>query len=127
MQDKPDREETIVDIKPFHVILIGSGILGSGLLLTASVSYKQAGKQLAAEGIDASLRRKVLPHAVKALAGSLLLTGLAAAGGFYALESFGLVNSEAPTSMSAFGTAWEMVGRPLPKQQQQQQQPGSRP
>jgi hypothetical protein len=64
----------------------------------------------------------LLPLQVKALTGSLLLTGLAAAGGFYALQSFGFVNSEAPTSMSAFGRAWEMVGRPLPPQQQQQQQ-----
>jgi hypothetical protein len=62
---------------------------------------------------------------VKALTGSLLLTGLAAAGGFYALQSFGFVNSEAPTSMSAFGRAWDMVGRPLPPQQQQQQQTAS--
>jgi hypothetical protein len=62
---------------------------------------------------------------VRALAGSLLLTGLAAAGGFYALQSFGFVNSEAPTSLSAFGRAWEMVGRPLPPQQQQQQTAGS--
>lgn len=62
---------------------------------------------------------------VKALSGSLLLTGLAAAGGFYVLESLGVVNSDAPTSTSAFQRAWTMVGRPLPdaedSQRQQQQ------
>ncbi|KAF8058943.1 WIN1 [Scenedesmus sp. PABB004] len=114
----PDDPERIIDVKPLHVLLLGAGVLGSGVLLTASLSYKQAGKQLAAEGIDASVRRRVLPHALKALAGSLLLTGLAAAGGFAVMEAAGLVQHEAPTSVSAFRRAWEMVGRPLPPREQ---------
>ncbi|KAF6254645.1 hypothetical protein COO60DRAFT_295863 [Scenedesmus sp. NREL 46B-D3] len=106
MPENQDYKEQIVDIKPFHVLLVGAGILGSGLILTASVSYKQAGKQLAAEGIDASIRRKVLPHAVKALTGSLLLTGLAAAGSFYALHSFGFV----PARRRPAGQRWQSLG-----------------
>eukprot|EP00879_Flechtneria_rotunda_P021812 GHRR01023001.1.p1 GENE.GHRR01023001.1~~GHRR01023001.1.p1 ORF type:complete len:136 (+),score=35.45 GHRR01023001.1:108-515(+) len=121
MPNPPDADRT-VSIKPYHVLLLGAGILGSGIFLTASLTYKQAGKQLVVEGIDASIRRRILPHAAKALTGSLVLTGVAATGGFYMLESLGFVSREAPTSISTLHTAMDML-RP-PSKHHHQQAPG---
>jgi hypothetical protein len=60
---------------------------------------------------------------VKALAGSLVLTGAAAAGGFCLLQSLGVVSSAAaPADPDTFRKAWEMLAGPVTQQQQQQQQ-----
>jgi len=53
--------------------------------------WRRDEQELLRAGIDPRLRARVLPHAVKALVGSLLLTCCAAAGGFYALKAAGLV------------------------------------
>jgi hypothetical protein len=65
---------------------------------------------------------------MKALGGSLLLTGAAAAGGFWVLEGLGLVDPDSPTSKTSLTTAMDMMLRPhalqqqLEKQQEQRQQ-----
>jgi hypothetical protein len=70
----------------------------------------------------------VPPWQVKALGGSLLLTGAAAAGGFWVLQGLGLVDPDSPTSKTSLATAWDMMLRPhalqqqLKQQQQQEQQ-----
>ena len=59
---------------------------------------------------------------VKALGGSLLLTGAAAAGCFYMMREMGLVNPDSPTSSKTLATAWDMMLRPQAVQQQAQQE-----
>ncbi|KAI8463615.1 MAG: hypothetical protein J3K34DRAFT_526853 [Monoraphidium minutum] len=81
-------------IRPLHVILFGAGSLTSGALVTATLAYKRAAKQLAADGIDPCVRRVILPHALRALVASLFATGCAAGAGFFALRSWGLVASD---------------------------------
>ncbi len=62
-----------------------------------------------------------LPKAqVRALVGSLALTGVAAAAAFHAMEAAGLVSGAAPTSGETFRTAWRMLAAPLPTRQQDQ-------
>jgi hypothetical protein len=55
---------------------------------------------------------------VKALGGSLLLTGAAAAGCFYVMQGMGLVNPDSPTSSRSLATAMDMMLRPQAVQQQ---------
>lgn len=62
------------------------------------------------------------PWQVKALGGSLLLTGAAAAGGFWVLSGLGLVDPDSPTSRASLTTAWDMMLRPHALQQQLKQQ-----
>lgn len=59
---------------------------------------------------------------VKALGGSLLLTGAAAAGCFYLMQGMGLVNPESPTSSRTLATAVDMMLRPQALQQQARQE-----
>jgi hypothetical protein len=55
---------------------------------------------------------------LKALAGSLLLTGLAAGGAFWLMEGAGVVQRDSPISSSALATAVDMVLRPAAISQQ---------
>jgi hypothetical protein len=59
---------------------------------------------------------------IKALCGSLLLTGAAAAGCFWLMQDLGLVNPDSPTSSRTLATAWDMMLRPQAVQQQAQQE-----
>lgn len=59
---------------------------------------------------------------VKALGGSLLLTGAAAAGCFWVMQEMGIVNPDSPTSSKTLATAWDMMLRPQAVQQQAQQE-----
>lgn len=61
------------------------------LLANEQRRWRKDAKELQAEGIDPRVRSRVLPHALKALIGSLFLTGCAAAGGFYVLQAAGMV------------------------------------
>jgi hypothetical protein len=58
---------------------------------------------------------------IKALGGSLLLTGGAAAGCFWLMQDLGLVNPDSPTSSRTLATAWDMMLRPQAVQQAQQE------
>lgn len=59
---------------------------------------------------------------VKALGGSLLLTGAAAAGCFWVMQDLGLVNPDSPTSSKSLATALDILLRPQAAQQQAQQE-----
>lgn len=59
---------------------------------------------------------------VKALGGSLLLTGAAAAGCFWVMQDLGLVNPDSPTSSKTLATAFDILLRPQAAQQQAQQE-----
>eukprot|EP00877_Chromochloris_zofingiensis_P014730 jgi/Chrzof1/9510/Cz04g05240.t1 len=112
-----DEPSAAYTVSPVHVLLVGAGALGSGALATAALSYKQAEKQLAAEGVDPAIRRHILPHALKALAASLVMTGCAAAAGFYMMKATGLIQSD-EARLPSTQQAWQIfMGKPKDRQQ----------
>uniref|UniRef100_A0A7S0WRG9 Transmembrane protein 242 n=1 Tax=Chlamydomonas leiostraca TaxID=1034604 RepID=A0A7S0WRG9_9CHLO len=83
-----------IQVSPTDVVGVGLAVLTAGAVAGGVSTYRKGSKSLMEDGINPSIRMRMIPVAAKTLMLSSLFTGLLGIGGFYALRSAGFFTTD---------------------------------
>eukprot|EP00798_Chlamydomonas_sp_ICE-L_P011845 gene11845-14949_t len=81
----------LVEVTPGQVAWGAGGIVAAGTAAGATMTYRSGTKSLVQEGINPTVRVKIIPMAAKTLALASIFTAAFGVAGFYSLRSVGLL------------------------------------